>query len=122
MVFIDELEQFNNFLKDNALYFLLGAVLILVLAVVLIFLSGRKKNEKQDFEPFYSALGGLPNIKSAESHGSRLAMKLLDYDKVDFEKLKSAGVSNYIKMTDKLTVVIGPNSTILEKAINEKKA
>jgi len=122
MVFIDELDQFNYFLRDNALYFLLGAVLILVLAVALIFLSGRKKGKSQDFEPLYSALGSLSNIKSAESHGSRLAVKLFDYEKVDYEKLKNAGVSSYIKMTDKLTVVIGKNSAALEKAISEKKA
>lgn len=119
---MDELDQFNYFLRDNALYFLLGAVFILVLAVVLIFLSGRKKSQKQDFDSFYLALGGQPNIVSAESHGSRLALKLLDYEKVDYDKLKTVGVSSFIKMTDKLTVVIGKNSAVLEKAINEKKA
>ncbi|MCX5775940.1 MAG: hypothetical protein NTV44_06310, partial [Firmicutes bacterium] len=90
--------------------------------VVLIFLSGIKKSPKQDYELFYSALGGQGNIKSAESHGSRLALKLLDYEKVDYNKLKTAGVSSFIKMTDKLTVVIGKNSATLEQAINEKKA
>jgi len=122
MIFTNELEQFNYFLRDNALYLLLGAVLILVLAVCLIFLSGRKRNTRQDFELFYAALGGLTNIKSAESHGSRLAVKLLDYEKIDYDKLKNAGVSSYIKMTDKLTVVIGKNSAVIEKAIQEKKA
>lgn len=122
MIFIDELDQFNNFLGDNALFFLLGAVFILILTIVLIFLSGRKNDKKQDFELFYSALGGLANIKSAENHGSRLALKLLDYEKIDYEKLKNAGVSSYIKMTDKLTVVIGTKSSVLEKLINEKKA
>jgi len=122
MIFIDELDQFNYFLRDNALYFLLGAVFIVILAFALIFLSGIKKGKKQDFESFYIALGGLSNIKSAESHGSRLAVKLVDYEKVDYEKLKIAGVSSYIKMMDKITVVIGKNSTLLEKTINEKKA
>lgn len=122
MIFTNELEQFNYFLRDNALYLLLGAVLVLILAVCLIFLSGRKKNASQDFELFFASLGGLANIKSAESHGSRLAVKLLDYEKIDYEKLKTAGGSSYIKMTDKFTVVIGKNSAVLEKAIQEKKA
>lgn len=122
MYFMDEVEQFNTFLRYNGLLLALGAVAVLVFVILFIFLSGRKRKSDLSFAPCIEALGGIENINIAKSSGSRIALSLNDYEKVDYEKLKGLGVSSFIKMSDKLTIVLGVDSKNLEKAINEKKA
>lgn len=120
MLLIDELEELNLFLQDNALYLALGAVLLIILVIVFIFLSGRKKRSNEDFEPLFLSLGGFENILSAEVRGSRLALRLKDDSKAHLNDLPKNLVSNYIKMTGKLILVVGQNGEKIEQMINKK--
>ena len=118
--------EFNTFLKENALWLALAfaGVIVVVLAVVLIVsLRHRKgkapKKEKRviDASAYVTALGGSENIVSHVLQRSRIVLELKDYEAVDKEKLKEAGVDSFIMMSNKLTLVIKGDAEAVNKAI-----
>lgn len=89
---------------------------IIALAVVFcgVFIFLVVKNKRNKIKPvafkfleFYQALGGKENILALEARGSRLVVQLQDYSLYQNGKLKELGVSSLIKMSNKLTLVIG---------------
>ena len=103
----------SEFLKNYALYIAIGvAVLIAVAIVLIIVLSKNKKGKKVskqdviiDTNEWLLALGGRDNILEKNATGSRLVVKLNDPSKLNEEKLKELGVSNILKMSNKITLV-----------------
>ena len=120
-------QDFNQFLKDNALWLCLGIVgiIILVLAITVIIALVRRKKKLKDgpkkriinASAYISALGGADNIVSHELMRSRIVLVLKNYDIVDKEKLKEAGVDGFIMMSEKLTLVIKGDAEAVNKAI-----
>ncbi len=120
-------QDFNQFLKDNALWLCLGIVgiIILVLAITVIIALVRRKKKLKDgpkkriinASAYISALGGADNIVSHELMRSRIVLVLKNYDIVDKEKLKEAGVDGFIMMSDKLTLVIQGDAAKVNAAI-----
>ena len=120
-------QDFNQFLKDNALWLCLGIVgiIILVLAITVIIALVRRKKKLKDgpkkriinVSAYISALGGEDNIVSHELMRSRIVLVLKNYDIVDKEKLKEAGVDGFIMMSDKLTLVIQGDAAKVNAAI-----
>ena len=109
-----ELNDANNFLKDNALYIALIFFFILVIAVVLVLFISIRNNKKEKLEKgeiikkesLIELLGNKENIISATSRGSRVIVELKDYSLVNEDKLKNAGVISFIKMSNKITLVV----------------
>lgn len=103
----------SEFLKNYAIYIAIGvAVLIAVAIVLIIVLSKNKKGKKLskqdviiDTNEWLLALGGRDNILEKNATGSRLVVKLNDPSKLNEEKLKELGVSNILKMSNKITLV-----------------
>ncbi|MDY6392793.1 MAG: hypothetical protein SPL80_08165 [Bacilli bacterium] len=120
-------QDFNQFLKDNALWLCLGiiGIIILVLAITVIIALARRKKKLKDgpkkriinASAYISALGGADNIVSHELMRSRIVLVLKNYDIVDKEKLKEAGVDGFIMMSDKLTLVIQGDAAKVNAAI-----
>ena len=106
-------ETLNNFLSSYAFYIALGVVILIAIAIVLIVVLSRRKKQpkinKQDVvidtNEWLIALGGKENILEKEAKGSRLVLKLNDPEKINEEKLKELGVSNIMKMSNKITLV-----------------
>ena len=106
-------ETLNNFLSSYAFYIALGVVILIAIAIVLIVvLSKRKKQPKInkqdvviDTNEWLIALGGKENIIEKEAKGSRLVLRLNDPSLINEEKLKELGVSNIMKMSNKITLV-----------------
>ena len=102
----------NDFLRDYGMYLAIGVAVLIVVVAAVILLSyylrkGRKPEKKIASKSEYlAALGGEGNILEKELRGSRIALRLADYSKLDKEKLKEAGVDGFIMMSDKLTLVI----------------
>jgi len=117
---IDELDNLNLFLKENAVYLALAGILIILIAVFLIFFSGRRKKTQENFEPLLMALGGKENITLAEAKGSRLSLQMKDDAKVTYDNFPKELVSNYIKMTGKLILIVGDKSKQIADQINKK--
>lgn len=100
------------------------AIIVCLIAIPIILLVKKVKNKKPETEvqdDIIASFGGIENIKSASSRGSRLSLSLVDYSKVDDAKLKEIGVTSSIKMSDKITFVIGEQASLIEARINELK-
>lgn len=99
------------------LYFIVLPVigsLVLIAALLTAIRIWRKKRfvktrRKENFQ-LVDALGGKENILQATATGSRLSLTLKDYDAVQEGKLKELGVSSIIRMSQKITLVIGEDA------------
>lgn len=110
-----DLKEFlNNFFRSAAFYIALGVVVAILLAIALIIIFSKRskkdvKVNKQDVvidtNDWLEALGGKGNILEKRATGSRLVLKLKDPQIINEEKLKELGVSNILKMSDKITLV-----------------
>ena len=118
-------KEFNDFLRQYSLYIAIGIatfILVVVLVVLFICLSRRKKTDAAPkrvivASAYIEALGGADNIVSHSLVRSRIVLTLKDYDIVDKEKLKEAGVDGFIMMSDKLTLVIKGDAEKVNAAI-----
>lgn len=125
MIFLAD-DDFNNFLRANALWIALVflAIIVVVLAVLLIinFLKPKKSGAKIriDSEELLIAVGGKENIISSSLTGSRISLILHDYSKVDVDKLKLNGIVTVIKMTSKITLVANERSDTIFEALKKE--
>ena len=103
----------SEFLKNYALYIAIGVAVLIAVAIVLILVLSKNKKSKKiskqdviiDTNEWLLALGGKDNILEKNATGSRLVVKLNDPSKLNEEKLKELGVSNILKMSNKITLV-----------------
>lgn len=113
---------YNDFLLKN----LWWIVAICVIAILLILLlvercrSNKKKKEEISEETtslYLEALGGKENIIDKALEGSRIVLHLVDYKAVNRDKLREAGVTGFIQMSDRLTLVIKSDAMEVYKKI-----
>ena len=126
-MYVDGQTEFNSFLRDNALWLALavaGVILIILLVTLFVCLSKKKKGSPKagkgrpiNASAYIAALGGEDNILSHKLMRSRIVLELKDYDAVDKEKLKEAGVDSFIMMSNKLTLVIQGDAEKVNRAI-----
>ena len=118
-----------QFFNENLILFIilcaaLVALIVIVIALVCI-LKNKKKNKETDkqileaIETIVACLGGKENIISAEAKGSRLSVVLKDYSLIEEDKIKEQGVSSIIKMTTKVTLLVGSLSQEIANYINK---
>lgn len=122
----------NDFLSQNGWWIALIVAGLIVVVVVAILLIGkmRKKGDKGEEKKkvdyrnkeavkssYFDALGGEDNILEKRIEGSRIVLKLKDYAVVDKEKIKEAGVDGFIKMSDKLYLVVKDDAAKVYKIL-----
>ena len=114
--------EFNEFLLNYGIWLAVGVAVLLATAVILILVfSQRKKNSLKNASKVYStkdvyeALGGFDNVLSHQQVGSRIAVTLKDYSKVDDAKLNLLGVDSVIKMSNKITLVVKDDPESFDK-------
>lgn len=118
-------DDFNEFLKNNALWMALVLVGIIAITLFLIFfLNRRKKNVKPVItvaskSAWVDALGGNENILNSEAYGSRLVIKLVDKEKMKKDELKSLGVTSIIEMSDKVTLLLEDKAELVKKELDK---
>ena len=125
MIILDDLKDtMNGFLKANALWISLSLVGIIVIVIVLILIFGRKKKEDKPViaqkSEWVDALGGSGNIISSEAYGSRLAVKLQDKNLMNKDKLKELGVTNFIEMSDKITLLLEDKAELVKAELDKE--
>lgn len=126
MIILDEMkDDFNAFLKNNALWMVLVLVGIIAIAVALIIIFGLKNKNKKpqpqiaEKSKWVEALGGADNIVSSEAYGSRLAVVLNDKSKMDKEALKGLGVTNFIEMSNKVTLLLEDKAELVKAELDK---
>ena len=103
-----------------------GIVGFIIVAVVVFFLvaiiskkvKNKKSNEISEKILFY--LGGKDNIVSIEAKGSRLSLSLKNKELLNEEELKKLGVTSILKMSNKLTLVMGNLSSEVVSLYNNQ--
>lgn len=124
MILDDLKNDFNAFLKNDAIWIAIALVAVILITVVLILLLGRK-NKKVDTPQiaeksrWVEALGGSENIISSEAYGSRLALQLVDKEKMNKDALKELGVTNFIEMSNKITLLLEDKAELVKKELDK---
>lgn len=123
-IFLDELkDDFNAFLKKNALWMALVLVGIIAVTVFLILFLNRKKKPEApkvaEKSRWVEAFGGEENIVSSEAIGSRLVVTLKDKGLMNKDILKELGVTNFIEMSDKITLLLEDKAELVKKELDE---
>lgn len=126
MLVLDDLkDNLNAFLKNNALWIALALVGVIVIVVAIILITANvKKNKKPEVKiaeksAWVEAFGGQDNIVSVEAFGSRLGVVLKDKTKIDREELKKLGVTNFIEMSNKITLVLEDKAELVKAELEK---
>ena len=124
ILFLDELkDDFNAFLKNNALWIALVLVGIVAITAALILIFGRKPKKAApqiaEKSKWVEAFGGDENIVSSEAIGSRLVVTLSDKAKMNKEMLKELGVTNFIEMSNKITLLLEDKAELVKKELDK---
>ena len=124
MIFDELKNDFNAFLKNNALWIAIALVGVVALGLIIMIIFMRKSKKKPvpkiaDKSEWLIALGGSENITSSEANGSRLVVNLVDKAKMDREKLKELGVTNFIEMSNKVTLLLEDKAELVKKELDK---
>ena len=76
----------------------------------LLFKEKKKEVSEEQASLYLDALGGESNVLERALEGSRIVLRLKDYGAVNRDKLREAGVTGFIQMADRLTLVIKDNA------------
>ncbi len=120
------MDKIFDFVKNNAIACIVCLVILVVLVVVLLivlFLLKNKNRNKEDkgiCENILLFLGGKQNISFIEAKGSRLVVSLINKELINDEELKKLGVTSILKMSNKITLVIGNISQKIVEVYNNQ--
>ena len=125
MIILDQLkDDFNLFLKNYGIWIAVGLVVVIAIVVVLILVLGRKTKKAvpqiAEKSKWVEALGGSENIVSSEAYGSRLAISLVDKSLMNKEALKELGVTNFIEMSNKITLLLEDKAELVKAELDKK--
>ena len=105
----ESIQKFASWLSSSSWWLALILVGLLILAIVLVIVTGKSKKEPKrqlaSKDTYIACFGGESNIVDKKLVGSRIAITLKDTSLVDQEKLKEAGVDAFILMSNRLTLV-----------------
>lgn len=120
-MFLDAGDFFKNYGLIIGLIIL--GIIIVVVVVLLIRNKAKSNNKKVSndlFNQIIEGLGGIANINSLEAKMSRLNVSLKDDSLLNIESLKSSGVSRVIKMSSKITLLIGNVASEIEEQFKKE--
>lgn len=123
MLYVNE---FNLFLRDYGVYFAIGIAAIIAATLLAMLLLNRHRSRtqlqtEQRDQGLINALGGLENIKKAQARGSRLIVELVDYSLLRQVELAPLGITSFVLMSNKLTLVAGDISGQLAERLNANR-
>ncbi len=106
------------------------AIVLVVIFILWMLFSKVVKNKKisevsfKDFdfniEGFIESLGGIENIKECSSTGSKVSVIVESQDIVDVTKIKEIGASGIVQTNNKVVVILGKVSKVIEEYLNSK--
>lgn len=125
MIILDQLkDDANAFLKNYGWIIAVALVAIIAVVVVIILVKGRKVKKPvpqiAEKSKWVEALGGAENIISSEAYGSRLAVSLVDKSLMNKEALKELGVTNFIEMSNKITLLLEDKAELVKAELDKK--
>lgn len=118
------LSAISEFFYKYGIYIAIAIVVIMIAIIAFLLIRNKvKKDTKQDdeiYESIIKGLGGEDNILTMEAKMSRLNLTLKDDNLLQVDYLKEKGVSRIIKMSSKITLLIGNKAEEIEQRFNKK--
>ena len=102
----------------NYKYIIIAIVLLIVLVAIL---KSMKKGAHLEINKLVDYLGGIDNIISTKHNLSRFIVTLKDVSIVDKEEIQKLGAKGIVEIDNQLKIILGPNSKVLKKYIEELK-
>jgi len=99
-------------------YIIIGVILLIVLIAIL---KSMKKGAHLEINKLVDYLGGIDNIISTKNNLSRFIVTLKDITIVNKEEIQKLGAKGIVEIDNQLKIILGPNSKVLKKYIEELK-
>ena len=99
-------------------YIIIGIVLFIVLVAIL---KSMRKGAHLEINKLVDYLGGIDNIISTKNNLSRFIVTLKDISIVNKEEIQKLGAKGIVEIDNQLKIILGPNSKVLKKYIEELK-
>lgn len=115
-----------EWIKNNLELSIAIITIVIVLIVFLISFFWIKHSKNKNKNPslsneFINSVGGIDNIIQATYRESRLSLVINNYDLINEDELKKIGITSFIKMSNKITFIIGKQASNLCDEINSLK-
>ena len=102
----------------NYKYVIIAIVLLIVLIAIL---KSMRKGAHLEINKLVDYLGGIDNIISTKNNLSRFIVTLKDISIVNKEEIQKLGAKGIVEIDNQLKIILGPNSKVLKKYIEELK-
>lgn len=99
-------------------YIIIGIILFIVLMAIL---KSMRKGAHLEVNKLVDYLGGIDNIISTKNNLSRFIVTLKDISIVNKEEIQKLGAKGIVEIDNQLKIILGPNSKVLKKYIEELK-
>lgn len=99
-------------------YIIIGIILLIVLVAIL---KSMRKGAHLEINKLVDYLGGIDNIISTKNNLSRFIVTLKDITIVNKEEIQKLGAKGIVEIDNQLKIILGPNSKVLKKYIEELK-
>lgn len=123
MILSDAKTDFTLFLKNYGIWICVGLVCVMIIVLLFLFLFPHLKNKKNHLnnnsDDWIDSLGGRDNINDYIATRSRLTISLKDLTLLKEDKLKEMGVSNIMKMSNKIILVIENKAELIASSISK---
>ncbi len=99
-------------------YIIIAIVFIIILFAVL---KSMKKDARLEINKLVEYLGGRDNIVSSDYNLSRFVVTLRDSNLVNKEAIQKLGAKGIVEIDNQLKIILGNNSRVLKKYIDDLK-
>lgn len=98
-----------------------GIIAVVLIIISLVIVKLNHKNFNLEVNKLVQYLGGKDNILDTKVNMSRFKVTLKDITKVDKEGIQKLGAKGIVEIDNQLKIILGPNSKVLKKYIEELK-
>ena len=98
-----------------------GIIIVVFLIILLAILKSMKKDAHLEVNKLIEYLGGLDNIVDKQVNLSRFIVTLRDVKLANKEEIQKLGAKGIVEIDNQLKIILGPNSKVLKRYIDELK-
>lgn len=102
----------------NYKYIIIAVFLLIILWAIL---KSMRKGAHLEVNKLVDYLGGIDNILATKHNLSRFIVTLKDITIVNKEEIQKLGAKGIVEIDNQLKIILGPNSKVLKKYIEELK-
>ena len=99
-------------------YIIIAFILLIILIAIL---KSMRKGAHLEINKLVDYLGGIDNIISTKNNLSRFIVTLKDISIVNKEEIQKLGAKGIVEIDNQLKIILGSNSKVLKKYIEELK-